>query len=118
MSFFDDEKEKDWKDFLSDDARQVLEGLLASIKKHKGAYVQSDEVKIAQLWTALIEMKRELNETKEMLGKAAAPWQAIVEVGEAEKKKTIEKLVSEITKPTDTETQEATKKLVESLMKF
>jgi hypothetical protein len=53
-----------------------------------------------------------------MLGKLEEPFKAIVAVGEAEKKRTIERVIAEIIKPTDEATQEATRKLVESLMKF
>ena len=69
-------------------------------------------------WTAIIELKKELEETNSLLRKVEGPFRAIISVGEAEKEKAIEKMISEIIKPTDEETQEATKKLVESLMKF
>ena len=108
----------DWKEFLTEDNKQILKELIESTKKHRGAYSQSDNVKLAQLWTALIELKKEINSLKEHLGKLEEPWKAIISVGETEKQKTIEKLVSEIIKPTDEDTKEATKKLVESLMKF
>lgn len=111
-------KKKDWKDELNDEDKQVLSALLDSIKKHRCAYNSADDVKISQLWTALLEMKKELNKTNELLGKLQEPWKAIVSVGEEEKRKTVERLVQEIIKPVDETTQEATQKLVESLMKF
>jgi|UniRef100_A0A7C5UW39 hypothetical protein len=110
--------EKDWKECLNEEDKKVLEELITATKKHKCAYSQADDVKVAQLWCALVEMKKELDSTKAMLGKVEEPFKAIVEVGEAEKKKAIERIISEIVKPTDKETQEATRKLVESLMKF
>lgn len=113
-----DGKKEDWKDFLNEDAKEVLAEILENIKKHRCAYSCADDVKVAQLWTAIIEIKKELEETNKMLRKVEAPFRAIIEVGEKEKVKTIEKMISEIIKPTDEETQEATKKLVESLMKF
>jgi hypothetical protein len=109
---------EDWKDCLGDEERKILEELIASTKRHRCAYSQADDVKVAQLWCALVEMKKELDSTKAMLGKVEEPFKAIVEVGEAEKKKAIERIVSEIVRPTDKETQEATRKLVDSLMKF
>lgn len=112
------EEEKDWKEFLTDDARETLESLFASMRKHKGAYTRAENEDVAQLWSALIEIHRDLVEIKEMLGKLAEPWKAVVAVGEAEKKRAIERIVSDIIKPTDMESQEATRKLVESLMKF
>ncbi len=111
-------RKKDWKDNLADEDKQLLSAILDSTKKHRYAYTSGDDVKIAQLWTALIELKKELQKTNELLGKVQEPWKAIVSVGEEEKRKTIEKLVQEIIKPVDETTQEATQKLVESLMKF
>ncbi len=116
--FFDDEKSKSWKDDLTDDSKKILEEIEVSIKKYKCAYDHAEDHNAAKLWAAMIEMRRELNETKDMLGKLQEPWRAVVSVGEAEKKKAVERIVSDMIKPTDEETQEATKKLVESLMKF
>ncbi len=111
-------EEKDWKEFLSDDARQSLEDLLTRARKHRGAYSKSDDVKLSQIWSVLIELKRDVDEIKKTLGKLEEPWKAIVSVGDAEKKRAIERMVSEIVRPTSEDTQEANKKLVESLMKF
>src|SRR3989344_6048024 len=111
-------KKEDWKSNLDDESKQVLSEILDSTKKHRYAYNSADDVKISQLWTALVELKKELQKTNELLGKVQEPWKAIVSVGEEEKRKTVEKLVQEIIKPVDETTQEATQKLVESLMKF
>ena len=111
-------KKEDWKNNLDDESKQILSSVLDSTKKHRYAYNSADDVKVAQLWTALVEMKKELNRTNELLGKVQEPWKAIVSVGEEEKRKTVERLVQEIIKPVDETTQEATQKLVESLMKF
>jgi hypothetical protein len=115
-SMFNDKN--DWKECLNEEDKKILEELITVVKRHKCAYSQADDVKVAQLWCALVELKKELDSTKAMLGKLEEPFKAIVEVGEAEKKKAIERIISEIVKPTDKETQEATQKLVESLMKF
>jgi hypothetical protein len=111
-------KEEDWKSTLNEDAQQILAGILETTKKHKGAYMQADDVKVAQLWCALVEMKKEIDGIKNTLGKVEEPFRAIISVGEAEKKRTIERIITEIVRPTSEETQEATKRLVESLMKF
>jgi hypothetical protein len=111
-------RKEDWKEFLSDDAKKTLSDLFDSAKKHKGAYLNSSDVKVAQLWSAMVELKKDIDEFKKVLGKMQEPLKTIVSIGEAEKKRTIERLVGEIIRPTDKETQEATKKLVESLMKF
>ncbi len=109
---------EDWKEELSDEAKQILGKLFDATRKYKYAYTQADDVKVAQLWTAIIEMQKEIDKLNETLGKVQEPFKAIIAIGEAEKRKTIEKLVSEMIRPVDQETQEATKKLVESLMKF
>lgn len=114
----DERKKEDWKEFLIPDAKQTLSSMIDAIKKHRGAYTQAEDVKIAQLWVALIEMKNELDQVKSNLGRLEEPWKSIVAVGEAEKKKTVEKLVEELIKPVDEDTKEATKKLVDSLMRF
>ena len=111
-------EENDWKEYLSRDSQQVLAELLEQTRDHKGAYMQAEDVKVAQLWSALIEMKKEMNMMKEVIDKAASPWKAIIEVGEVEKKHAIERVVRDIIKPTEPEQEEATRKLVESLMKF
>jgi hypothetical protein len=111
-------KNDDWKNWLSEEDKEVLARLLNSVKKHRCAYSKADDVKVAQLWTALIEIQKDMNKIKEMLGKVEAPFKAIVQIGEEEKRKAIEKIVSEIIRPSDEETQKATKALVESLMKF
>ena len=109
---------EDWKEYLSEEAKSILSRLFTKTQKYRGAYREADDVKIAQLWAALVEIQKEIDEVKEMLGKVEQPFKAIIEVGEAEKRKTIERLVCEIMRPTDEKTQTATKKLVDSLMKF
>jgi hypothetical protein len=111
-------EERDWKEYLNEEAKKVLVELLQRAKNHKHAYEQADDVKIAQLWAAIVELKKDIDKLNALLGKIEEPFKAIVSIGEAEKRKAIERLVSEIIRPVDAETQEATKKLVESLMKF
>ncbi len=112
-------KPEDWKTNIDDpEDKMILLDLLNSTKRHRYAYMNAEDVKIAQLWTALIELKKEISKTNELLGQLKNPWNAIVQVGDNEKKKTIKSLVEEIIKPVDQTTQEATNKLVESLMNF
>jgi len=92
--------------------------LLKVTEKHHCAYERADDVKVAQLWCSLLEMKKEMNEVKQILGKVSEPFKSIVSMGEEAKRKEIERLVSDIIKPVDQASQEATTKLVESLMKF
>lgn len=112
------EEEQDWKELLARDAQQVLAELLDRTKDHKAAYMQAEDVKVAQLWAALVEMKKDMACYEKLIERLVAPFRAIVAVGEEEKRKAIERIVRDIVKPAAPEEEEATKKLVESLMKF
>ena len=112
------EDEQDWKELLARDAQQVLAELLDRAKDHKAAYMQAEDVKVAQLWAALVEMKKDMACYERLIERLVAPFKAIVAVGEEEKRKAIERIVRDIVKPAAPEEEEATKKLVESLMKF
>lgn len=50
---------RDWKSFLNIDDERELNKILEKTAKHRGAYKNADEVKIAQLWCALIELRKE-----------------------------------------------------------
>ncbi|MCS7093915.1 MAG: hypothetical protein RMJ18_01910 [Candidatus Aenigmarchaeota archaeon] len=108
----------DWKELLEPKTKEVLKELIERAAYHRHAYSQADDVKIAQLWAAIAEISKDLKEIKEVLGKVEQPFKVIVEIGEAEKKKTIEKIIEEIIRPSDQASQEAVKKLVDTLMKF
>lgn len=111
-------KKEDWKELLNEETRLILDSLMSSVKKHRAAYSYAGDQNIAQLWLGMTELKKEIDDLKKILGKLEEPFKAMISVGEAEKKKAIERLITEIVKPSDEETKEATKKLVESLMKF
>ena len=50
---------KDWKEFLSVDDEEKLNDILKKISKYRGAYQNSEEIKNAQLWCALLESHKE-----------------------------------------------------------
>jgi len=108
---------KDWKECLTAEDQVIVAELLDRVKKHKCAYLCADDVKVAQLWCALLEMKKEFEHMKENCEKTQVPFKAIAEIGEVEKRKTIEQLVKELIKP-EPDQEVATQKLVNSLMKF
>lgn len=116
--FEKDKEVEDWKECLQPEDQQVLADILNATKRHKCAYCQAEDVKVAQLWCALVEMKKKLDEVSKSQKILEEPFRAIVEVGEAEKKKAIERVIREMVRPTDESSEQATKKLVESLMKF
>jgi hypothetical protein len=109
--------EGDWKEHLNDEAKDTLSMILDKAKKHQGAYMQADDVKVAQVWAALVELKQEVDEMKVLLEKLAAPFKAIVEAGEAAKRKAVEDMVRQMIKPSPDQ-EAATQKLVDSLMQF
>ena len=96
---------KSWMDYLNEEDRLILLDLINSTKKYRYAYSQAENPKIAQLWTALIELKKQMNEFT---------------VKPTKTRKTVDmgRMVKDILKPVDDTSDEATRKLVESLMKF
>jgi hypothetical protein len=110
--------ETDWKDSLNSEDQAILSDILCSARKHKCAYMQAEDVKVAQLWCALVEMKKKLDGIQDVQTKIEEPFKAIVEVGEAEKRKAIERIIREMVRPTGDSSEQATSRLVDSLMKF
>ena len=50
---------KDWKQYLSTDDEKKLNEILNKIAKYKGAYRNSEDVKISQLWSVVLELSKE-----------------------------------------------------------
>ena len=48
-----------WKKYLGIEDEEHLNEILHRASRHKGAYKNADEVKIAQMWCALIELRKE-----------------------------------------------------------
>ena len=48
-----------WKKYLGIEDEEHLNEILRKASRHKGAYKNADEVKIAQMWCALIELRKE-----------------------------------------------------------
>ena len=108
----------DWKQTLPIEEQQILAEILEKARRYEYAYLNAEDVKVAQVWCGIIELIKELRETREVVQRLAEPFRRIAEIGDVEKRRAIERIISEIVKPTDKETEEATKKLVDSLMKF
>ena len=49
----------DWKEFLSYQDEERLNEILKKVAKYRGAYKNADDVKMAQLWCAMLELKKE-----------------------------------------------------------
>jgi len=50
---------KDWKQYLSLEDEERMNELLRKISKYRGAYKNASDIKIAQLWCALLETRKE-----------------------------------------------------------
>jgi hypothetical protein len=109
---------EDWKECLSPEDKRILADVLNTTKRHKCAYCQAEDVKVAQLWCALVEMKKQMDEMQKVQTVLEEPFRAIVQTGENQKRKAIERIVREIVRPTEESSEQATQSLVESLMKF
>ncbi|MBI2084361.1 MAG: hypothetical protein HYT70_02000 [Candidatus Aenigmarchaeota archaeon] len=111
------QQEKDWKECMTEEDKEVLNSVLHMARKHKCAYMCADDSRVAQLWCAMLEFKKELDEVKAGQEKTQMPFKALSEMGDVEKRKTIDQLVRDMLKPqADQET--AIQNLVNSLMKF
>lgn len=111
-------RKQEWTECLGKEDRDILKKLVEKTSKHRCAYLSADDVKVAQLWLALLEMKKELDEKIALLDKVIEPFKKIVELGEIEKKKAIKKLVSSIVNPKTDEEKKTVDDLVETLLKF
>jgi len=52
--------EKNWKKYLSIDDEQLINKIIQDTAKYRPAYKNAEEVKIAQLWCALIDFEKKL----------------------------------------------------------
>ncbi len=108
----------DWKECLAEEDKKILAELLRKAKRYECAYLRADDVKVAQLWCALIELVKEFREIKETVDALKQPFVKIVEIGNAEKRKAIEKIIKSLIKPTTEDQEKATQDLIDTLMKF
>lgn len=51
--------EKDWKQFLSPEDEEKLNDILKRAAKHRGSYKNAPEIKVAQLWAAVLELYKQ-----------------------------------------------------------
>lgn len=111
-------KKDEWVECLREEDKKILKELLGLAAKNRCAYIQAKDVRIAQIWCALIELKKQLDEQGKLIEKLTQPFRKIVEIGEAEKRKAIRKIVSSLVQPKTEEEKKSIEELVETLMKF
>ncbi|MBI4018351.1 MAG: hypothetical protein HY368_01975 [Candidatus Aenigmarchaeota archaeon] len=68
---------KDWKQFLDAADEGKLNRLLKDVARHRPAYKNADDVKVAQLWSALLELKKENERLNSKLGEIEGIFEAI-----------------------------------------
>jgi dsDNA-specific endonuclease/ATPase MutS2 len=52
-------KSEDWKQYLSPEDEIKLNDILRKVQKYRSAYRLAPDIKTAQLWAALLEMRKE-----------------------------------------------------------
>ncbi len=57
----------DWKKLLPKKEREVLKSLLSEVRKYERFYVSSSNPELAQLWCALLLLKKQIEELREKL---------------------------------------------------
>jgi hypothetical protein len=83
---------KNWKKYLSIDDEIILNDLLTRAAKHRGAYRNADEIKVAQLWSALIENKKQMNALDERMKRIERLLGGLLERGREEEDRLLKSL--------------------------
>lgn len=86
-------KKVDWKENLSIEAEQELNQLLERVKKYRCAYRSAENVQIAQLWCALVEIVRMNKELEERIARIEKILNAVFRTYEEDKDKLIKSLL-------------------------
>lgn len=111
-------EEKDWKEYLCGNAQVELAEIIERAKQHKCAYMQADDVKVAQLWAALIEVSRQIKKLEEKVEKSETALKGIAQMGEFAKRQVLSEKVAELLKAKSKEEKEQVDKIVDVLMEF
>lgn len=106
----------DWTHFLSSEAVGILRSVLEAAYRHRQAYFKADDIKNAQLWSALIEIQRQINEINAKMANLPRET-ASFRLGTPRSGTVLEKIRA-VMQPSVEDTKEATNALVNSLMKF
>lgn len=107
----------DWTHFLSSDAVAILRYILERAYEHRSAYFKAEDIKNAQLWSAVLELQKQINELNERISKLEPREERVYRTHLGSDQPIIDK-INEVMTPTAQDTKEATDALVNSLMKF
>ena len=111
-------EDKDWKELMSDDAQVELADLIEKAKTHRAAYMQADDVKVAQVWSALTEVSKQLKGIEGRIAKIESVLKIFAEVGEIAKREALRERMNDVFKPKTSREREQVEKVVDSLMEF
>ncbi len=111
-------EDRDWKELMSEDAQVELADLIEKAKKHRCAYMQADDVKVAQVWCALTELSRQLKGFEGRLARVEVILKSFAEVGEIAKREALRERMGDMFKPKTSREREQVEKIVDSLMEF
>lgn len=111
-------EEKDWKEFMCGDIQPELASLIEKAKKHRCAYMQADDVKVAQVWCALTEVSREIKALTEKVIILESAVQGIAGMGDLAKRQVLEEKVKQVFKATTDKEKAQVDKIVDALMQF
>ncbi|MCS7123288.1 MAG: hypothetical protein RMJ17_01800 [Candidatus Aenigmarchaeota archaeon] len=106
-----------WTELLREESKSLLSEVLEKTKLHRAAYTSTDDIRTAQLWCAIIELKRDIENLRKDINNALEPFKKIIEYGEEEKRKAIEKIISSLIKESE-EKEKTAKEITNSLLKI
>ena len=111
-------EEADWKELLSAKAQAELAEIIEKAKIHRSAYMQADDVKVAQLWAAITELSLDLKRVEKKSDKMEVITRAFRNMGDNAKREAIKERVTDIFKPKTGVEKEEVDTIVDSLMEF
>jgi len=111
-------EEKDWKEFVCAPAQEILAELIERAKVHRCAYMQADDVKVAQLWCALTEITKDIKELQSKVARMEKAFKAIEALGDLEKRRALEERIVDVLRAKREDEKEQARKIVDVLMEF
>ncbi|MBU5678645.1 MAG: hypothetical protein QXJ96_00665 [Candidatus Aenigmatarchaeota archaeon] len=83
---------KNWKKYLNIDDEALLNKIIEDVAKYRSAYKTAEEVKIAQLWCALLDMEKKIQRIDKRMKRIEIIFDAIAQRMEEEKSSLIKTL--------------------------
>ena len=111
-------EEKDWKELLCGNAQVELAELIERAKQHSCAYMQAEDVKVAQVWCALTELSRQIKAMEERVEKSEVALKGIAEMGELAKRQALRDKVQGLLQAKSKDEKEQVERIVDVLMEF